>query len=83
MDADEENIVGYSLEKGILRKEKQYVFPLDVEYYRGETKEEPKALQAVSDFVKGKTDLATFANLYHKAMLEAEIEKMVLIAGDR
>ncbi len=76
LDADEENVVGYSLEKGILRKEKQYVLPLDVEYYRGETKEEPKALQAVSDFVKENIDLAEFANRYHKAELEGYAEKI-------
>lgn len=76
LDADGENVVGYSLEKGTLKKEKEYVLPLEVEYYRGEIKEEQKALQAASDFIKGKTDLAEFANSYHKAMLEGYAEQI-------
>lgn len=76
LDADEENVVGYSLEKGILRKEKEYILPLDVEYYRGDIQEEQKALQPVSDFVKENIDLAEFANRYYKAELEGYAEKI-------
>ena len=76
IEAKENTVAGYHLTNTGLKEQEIYILPLELEYCRKELKGKEKALAAVSDFVKGKTDLATFANLYHKAELEGYAEKI-------
>ncbi|MBR3837016.1 MAG: hypothetical protein IKJ74_02615 [Clostridia bacterium] len=76
IEAKENTVAGYHLTNTGLKEQEIYTFPLELEYCRKGLKGKEKALAAVSDFVKGKTDLATFANLYHKAELEGYAEKI-------
>lgn len=76
IEAKENTVVGYHLTNTGLKEQEIYTFPLELEYCRKELKGKEKALAAVSDFVKGKTDLAEFANRYHKAELEGYAEKI-------
>ena len=76
LEAKENTVAGYHLTNTGLKEQEIYLLPLELEYCQKELKGKEKTLAAVSDFVKGKTDLAEFANLYHKAELEGYAEKI-------
>jgi len=76
MEAKENTVAGYHLTNTGLKEQEIYLLPLELKYCRKELKGKEKALAAVSDFVKENIDLATFANLYHKAELEGYAENI-------
>lgn len=43
---------------------------MDLEFYRGELKNEHRVLQGLSNFIKSKIDVVSFANAYHKVLCE-------------
>ena len=63
----EETISGYRLYNGSLIKSELYLTVADLEFYPEEI---APTLKAVSDYIKGKTELHTFINMYHNAALE-------------
>ena len=76
LEVKKDTVTGYiSTSKG-LKKEELFLSHFELEYCRKELKGKEKTLAAVSDFVKENIDLAEFANLYHKAMLEGYAEKI-------
>lgn len=49
---------------------------MDLEYYRGELTGKKRILKALSNFVKGKIDIALFANAYHYILGEAHLKEI-------
>lgn len=64
---DEECIRGYSLHNGRLLESERYLTAADIEYY---PEKDAPILKVVSDYIKGKSELHTFINMYHKSALE-------------
>lgn len=64
---DEECIRGYRLYNGRLIESEIYLTAADIEYY---PEKDAPILKVVSDYIKGKSELHTFINMYHKSALE-------------
>lgn len=64
---NKEIISGYSFENGRLIESELYLTAADIEYY---PEKDAPILKVVSDYIKGKSELHTFINMYHKSALE-------------
>ena len=64
---EKEIISGYSLYDGRLIESELYLNTAELEYY---PESDTPILKAVSDYIKEKSELHTFINIYHKAALE-------------
>lgn len=64
---NEETISGYRLKNGRLIESELYLTAADIEYY---PEKDAPILKVVSDYIKGKSELHTFINMYHKSALE-------------
>lgn len=64
---DEETISGYSLHNGRLTESQLYLTVADLEYY---PEKDVPVLKVVSEYLKGKTNLCTLVNDYHRATCE-------------
>ncbi|MBQ8914705.1 MAG: hypothetical protein IJ046_00840 [Clostridia bacterium] len=75
---EEKKILGLSFRKGRLIKTYLYRTTAELQYY---PEKDAPILKAVSDYVKGKTDLCTFINSYHGKALESHTSSILRING--